>query len=128
MKKKRNIWIMLFTFFVISISVWSCQWHKIEPVKAVPGNLTDTISFSADIQPIFDSKCISCHANQSPYLTADKSYESLVNGGYINTTDPEKSGIYTRLHDDQHPSPSGTFSQSEMNLLLTWLQQGALNN
>ncbi len=122
MQKNRKLPIILIAFFVISIGFWSCQWHTIEPVIVeVP---TDTISFSGDIQAIFDVKCNSCHNNQSPKLTEGNSYNNLINGDFINTDDPESSIIITKITDGHF----ATYSQEEQTLLLTWIQQGALDN
>jgi hypothetical protein len=126
MHKKKRI-ISVLALLIISAGLWSCQWHTIEPSVFVPDPNTP-ISFSAEIQPIFDSKCVSCHVSQSPDLSVGSSYNSLIQGDYINTASPETSLLYTKMKDNQHPSISGTFSASELAILLVWIEQGANNN
>jgi hypothetical protein len=129
MLKKKKI-LPILAIILITAGLWSCQWTTIKPVDYTPNpnDTLDTISFSAEIQPIFDSKCVACHATQSPRLTAGNSYDNLTTGGYIDTTDPENSVIYLKLKDEQHPSPSTTFTAAQLALLLQWITQGALNN
>lgn len=89
----------------------------------------EQISFSADIQPIFDSKCVSCHTagKQLPDLSAANAYSSLNSTRYINSSSPAQSKIYTRANPsntDSHPK----YSEAEAALVLIWIQQGAKNN
>ena len=126
MQKNRKLPIILIAFFVISIGLWSCQWHTIEPlIVEAP---TDTVSFSLELEQIFVDKCSSCHTSRDPILTEGDVYLSLTSGGYVNTADPESSSVYTKMKDNEHPSAAGTFSQTELVLLLTWIEQGALDN
>ncbi len=126
MQKNRKLPIILIAFFVISIGLWSCQWHTIEPlIVEAP---TDTVSFSLELEPVFVDKCSSCHTSRDPILTEGDVYLSLTSGGYVNTADPESSPVYTKMKDNEHPSAAGTFSQTELVLLLTWIEQGALDN
>ena len=64
------------------------------PPPVVPGE----VSFSEDVQSIFDASCNSpgCHNNAgvAPNLTAGAAYGALINGGYIDTQNPSSSGLY----------------------------------
>ena len=89
------------------------------------------VSFTADIQPIFDTHCTSCHPAiaASPDLSPDNSYSSINNGTYILPNDLSGSVLYQRLLGN--PSimpPAGSLSASEINLVRSWIEQGALNN
>jgi len=126
MYKKKKI-IPVLALILISVGLWSCQWHTIQPVDYTPDpndSVVDTISYSAEIQPIFDAKCVSCHVNQNPKLSETTSYTSLMNGGYINTSSPESSILYIKMKEGHY----ATFSAAELAVLLQWIQQGALNN
>ena len=107
-------------------ALWSCEYEKIVPEPLPPA--TDTIYYSTDIQPIWNGGCAGCHGQglTPPDLTAANSYNSLMNGGYINTADPAASEIYTVM------ASGGSMSQytdaSEANIVLVWIQQGAKNN
>ena len=89
----------------------------------------EQISFSADILPIFQSKCVSCHTTgkQLPDLSAANAYSSLNSTRYINSSSPDQSKIYTRpkpSNTDSHPK----YSEAEAAIVLVWIQQGAKNN
>ncbi len=118
--------LTLTLIFGVGICFSSCHWHTIEPQEIEP--ISDNVSFSTDIQPIFESKCVSCHTGRDPVLNSGSSYNSLTTGNYLNTGSPSTSPFYVKLSTDQHPSAGGTFSPSELTLLLAWIQQGANNN
>jgi len=84
------------------------------------------ISFSEEIEPIFQDNCITCHTNTNPNLTSGNAYNNLINGGYINTDNTESSSLYTKITSG-HPT-AGTLNQTEIRLILTWIQEGAQNN
>ncbi len=118
--------LLLIAFFVISIGLSSCHRHTVEPI--VIDAITRTVEFSTEIQPVFDTKCVSCHTITQPVLVSGSAYNSLINGDFINTADPETSSLYVKLNSLQHPSSSGTFSAEELAILLAWIEQGANNN
>jgi hypothetical protein len=132
--KKRSIFliIVLFTLFM-----GSCKYSFIVPIAddvptdTVPDSIPgEGVSFSKQIQPIFDYKCITCHKSGStkPYLTTDVSYNQVV-PAHVNSTKPEESDIY------KYPAPANSslhtwkkYNSSEANLVLTWIKEGAKNN
>jgi len=112
------------------------------------------VSFSADIQPIFDNCCIRCHnpvgMSGRLDLTEGTSYDSLVNHPTspacmsevispirVVPSDPELSMLWrkTKPTSDRcgNPMPRGTQGlgvehPDEFALLEMWIVQGALNN
>ncbi len=92
----------------------------------------DTIvSFSAEIQPIFNTNCTSCHPLivAAPNLTEDNSYYAVLTGNYIVSKDLNASILYQRLIGQ--PSvmpPSGPLPKNKIELVKKWIEQGALNN
>lgn len=119
------------SFFVVllaSLFFASCQYDFV--AKPAPPDPGDTLSFSAEIIPIFTKGCIGCHGEgaETPDLSANNAYNSLQTGGYINTEVPEDSKIYT------YPAPASSnhnwkrYTDSEAALILLWIEQGALNN
>lgn len=105
---------------------WILEEQVIDPTDPEAPEL----SFSAEITPIFESKCTGCHqpGGQTPDLTAANAYSSLTSSSrYVNTSEPATSLIYTR------PNPSNTdshmkYSEAEAAKVLTWITQGAKNN
>ena len=87
------------------------------------------VSYSNEMQPFFDLKCVGCHtAGTGIPLTLDApvSYDNLINGNYVDTLNPSSSLLYTKI------IPGGSMesyaSQSERELTLNWITQGAKNN
>ena len=112
--------LTLLTVCAVVSLMFSCEKYVIPKVD-VP---TD-VSYSADVQPIFDAKCINCHnGGQKPNLTSPNSYNALINGGYVNTDDPESSTLYTVLRGT-HDSRA---TEDEKMFILGWITEGALNN
>jgi mono/diheme cytochrome c family protein len=100
----------------------SCEKYQWAPVKVDPEVV---IYFQADIQPIFNASCSSCHgATKAPDLRDGKSYAALTKGAYI-TLPGETSKLYVKMTGADHaPKSSGVDKQTVLN----WINQGAKNN
>ena len=86
---------------------------------------TEGMSYSADIQPIFDANCKACHSGgQSPNLSAGSSYDELTEGGYIDAEFPCESKLY-QVFSGTH---GGRASDEEILMILGWIQDGAEDN
>jgi hypothetical protein len=114
----------------------SCTYEKVEPasLKCTP---PDSVSFSGDIQPIFNAHCIDggCHSGSSPGghldLTASLSYGQLMasGSGYVDTLIPKYSLLYAQMNSVSNPMPpSGKMDKCTLQLVLKWIQQKAKNN
>lgn len=104
---------------MLTVFVSGCEKYIIER----PDIPTD-ISFSADIQPIFDAKCLDCHGGMiDPDLSPGESYDELVDGGYLDTDDPESSELYDKLSGGH-----GNTTIEEQLIILQWITEGAQNN
>ena len=112
--------LAFFAAFVMLGLMFSCEMYTI-PKADVP---TD-VSYATDVQPIFDSKCVGCHGGGAiqPNLRPGNSYNALVNGGYVDTDDPESSSIYAKCAEGH-----GGANQEEAATILGWIIEGAQNN
>lgn len=120
-------WIRQLAILVLFMMLYSCYYDVVSDDSDPEG----VISFSQDIQPIFDSHCISCHPSISPNpdLTEGNSYNSINNGIYIIPEEPETSLLYQRmLGNPGIMPPSGRLSDPDIALVRVWIEQGALNN
>ena len=118
---KRIILIFLAGIIASILLFSACEKVVFPP----PGDVPDNLSYSTDIQPIWDKNCVSCHGGQrAPDLRPDNSYTALMGGGYIDTGDPEASGLMTTL-DGSHDARA---TETEKQLILGWITQGAKNN
>ena len=88
----------------------------------------EEISFSADIEPIFQATCIACHngITTNPDLTENNAFASLSSGNYISTTDPEESTLITKINSG-HPYENA-LTNSEVEKLILWMEAGAKDN
>jgi len=119
---KKQVFVAIILLFSATAFI-SCEKYTYDPPKLDPNK---EISFKNDIVPIFTSNC-SCHVSgsQDPRLSSTKAYDALTKGGYINTTTPTSSGIYTQIAAGHH---SDGVSSLDRQMILQWIRQGALNN
>lgn len=92
----------------------------------------DQVSFTRDVQPLFDRKCISCHPVSYPYLDlrAGRSFRGLVRVpaatapafARVLPGRPELSYLLTHPPD---PSLRDLLTTDERRLLEEWIREGA---
>jgi hypothetical protein len=110
--------------------------YKTTTVVVTPPPTTDTatMSFSADIQPVFNESCATsgCHVagGKVPNLSQGVAYQSLMQGGYVIASDPDNSQLMFWLTGKKTPGmPLGNSPNQEINAkIYAWIFQGALNN
>jgi hypothetical protein len=102
----------------------SCEKYSYSPPSV---DLNQTWHFQTDIQPIFNSICITCHngKTQFPDLRSGKSYTSLSSGGYI-TPPGATSILYHQMTTNSAHIPRSTAADKLE--VLYWINQGAHNN
>lgn len=126
MRANRIIQLFLAVFVIWMFA--ACEYEFIEPIKPPPIDPTDTISFSAEIVPIFEAQaCTECHAGTfSPNLLPENAYQSIMDDNLVDLDNPEQSIIYTKA------DPAGThpkqYTLEQQAKILGWIQQGAENN
>jgi hypothetical protein len=124
---KKRLLGLLMVAGTLMMLLTACEYDFITPTPPAPTPpADDTISYSQDIQPFFNSNCISCHKGSiPPDLTAAKSYAQLV-PTYVIATQPETSELYIVC------APGGSMaahtSAAELNLIYRWIYAGAKNN
>lgn len=121
--------IIFASMLVAGLTVASCYY---DAVVGSDGALPQNVSFNRDVVGIFNKSCnmSGCHDQDPPHppsLTQGQAYNSLMQGGYINTTVPAESSLYGVLVEGSMP-PSGALSSRDMKIILAWLNEGALNN
>lgn len=119
---KKNI--LNSVFLIIIFVAVSCDYHSISYEE---DNLKKEVSFTTNIEPAFQQKCLSCHTTSNPVLTKDKARESLLTGNYIDLDNPDQSIVYLKTKDG-HPGGNNVLTPSELALLLKWIEQGAMDN
>lgn len=116
---------LLLIIGITLIAISSCEYKFIEPVAIqIPDG---PVSFADDVEPIFQNKCVSCHASRNPILSTGSAFNSLTSGGYVNVSDPESSSLIKKVMGG-HPGGSGSLNSQEIGIILKWIQDGAENN
>jgi len=115
----------LFLFSAGVLLMISCEKSAVEfNDKGVTKIKTPgALSFSADILPIFNSNCGSCHSDLETGIDANTAYAFI--SPEVVAGDPNASLIQTKIdgnHNGATPLPS------EIEKINKWITQGALNN
>jgi hypothetical protein len=119
LNRKKWLFLPLFLFLLAA-----CE--KVEFEQVVIPN--DDLSYSLDIQPIFDDKCVSCHPpTKGLDLNGQVSYNELV-PDYVTVADsanPTGSELYRKINGSSHASRT---SDIEKQKIEKWISQGVPNN
>lgn len=119
----------------------ACSDEGVAPPPSEP----EPVSYSAQIQPIFDARCVTCHtpSGQAPFLVLDESqsHTSLVGvaatlypgSQRVVAGDAEASVLYNKVASTGSfggiMPPSGTsLTDTQVGLIRDWIAQGALDN
>jgi hypothetical protein len=132
LKKIITITLILVTASLVFLT--SC--YKVTTLTANnEQEITTPVSLASDLLPLFGQNCSlsGCHntGGIKPDLSADKAYNSIVNGNYVDLATPENSEIYLWLTGKKAASmPIGAANNpSNINqYVLAWIKQGAQNN
>lgn len=127
MKKIIQYLIML----TVSLMATSCYYDEMPPEPVIP--LPDTVSYSKDVQPLWNESCISCHKSgaTAPDLTAANSYAALTaNNKYVIPGNASGSQVYKLMTGAASPlmPTAGKLSDSKLAIIEKWIADGALNN
>ncbi len=91
------------------------------------------VSFAADIKPIFDTRCIKCHGVERTKEGLDmQTYENILagsnNGPVIEPGNADNSLLVQLIVDGEMPDRGDPVTPDELQLIINWINQGALNN
>lgn len=116
--------------FVIGTAITGCYKDVILPKPGTDPNAPPKqYSYKTDIAPLLNTKCAlsGCHVAgaQAPDLETAVSYNSLVNGGFVNTLIPNQSDLYIMINGNmQSHIPDAADRQK----VYDWIRTGAINN
>ncbi len=130
----------------LAACVLGCQGSVNEPASPTG----ETVSFSADIQPIFNANCTTCHRTGGLAdmegirlrLTEDDSFDLLVDQPSSQQSDltlvvpgaSSASLLFLKVSSDSPPVGStmplfgARLSSTDLGLIRDWIDQGALDN
>jgi hypothetical protein len=129
--------ITVWPLFIIALFS-SCSDLGTNPDEKDGNNTSDVISYSADIQPIFNRNCgNNCHLNNTSGGLSLSSYSGLMAGGnhgnVVISGDSEGSIIVKKLSSnppfgDQMPKGGSALSAAKIELITAWIDAGAEYN
>ena len=126
--KRIYIYLCIACFIVLGVGLTGCYKDIISP-ETDPDGPPQAVSFSTDLEPMFNAKCAlsGCHGSggHAPNLTAGSSYSSLVNGGFVNTIVPKSSRVYVMISGEMSPYIPSPKDKAKV---LDWIRNGAPNN
>ena len=98
--------------------------------------LYSQVDYQSDIQPIFNNNCIFCHQNGGSATLNLATYSGTMTGGWsgpaIVVGDHQNSLLYQRIIQptgtDGSMPPNDPLSQSQIDLIAQWIDEGAGNS
>lgn len=96
-----------------------------------------SVSFARDIAPIFQERCVKCHAGSgAPRGLHLDTYENVMKGSEFRPVvvpgDPEASELVRRIRGDSTPrmpfDGPPFLSDEQINTIIEWIKEGAANN
>ncbi|MEI6507994.1 MAG: hypothetical protein WCO54_05875 [Bacteroidota bacterium] len=130
--------IIISVFLLILISGVSCTKEYLSLTgPVVERNPNAEVTFKTDIIPIFTKNCLGsgCHitGGVNPNLMADKAYDQLVNGAFINPDDTSATNslLYQKMTTAAKimpPPPTAKLSSGDLKLFSDWIKKGSQNN
>jgi uncharacterized membrane protein len=96
-------------------------------------NTGKTVSFSTDVAPILNQRCIGCHGDGQPSAGLDLStYEGVMAGArgkaIVVAGNPSKSLLVTKVRSGKMPKNGAKLTPEQISLINDWVSQGALDN
>lgn len=133
----KKIPLKYLTFFLAVALMLACTKDKgpFNTAEEVLLSPEDTVSYAVHVQPIFDVSCTNCHnaTHAKLDLLPAVSYNQLLYTGfsapYVDTSNAPQSKLYKHLTGVLSiMPPQGAIATSQQELILKWIEQGALDN
>jgi hypothetical protein len=112
--------IRLLALPLLVFFLYSCEKETLEPYE-----FAGEVSYTDDIVPIFENKCVGCHGGtREPNLSTGTAHETLKAGNYLTPAN-ESALLYSGMTADDHPVKP---SEEEKQKILKWIKDGAPEN
>jgi mono/diheme cytochrome c family protein len=91
------------------------------------------VSFSQQVAPIFEARCAECHGPETmevelSLVTYDDVMKGSQYGTVIEAGDPDTSLLFEMIVAGEMPQDADPLSEEEIEILRTWIAEGARNN
>jgi uncharacterized membrane protein len=103
------------------------------PDTAALGSDTEPVSFSQEVMPILEARCVECHSEENAELGLKlDTYEGLMAGSDYGTIveagDPDGSLMIDMIQSGDMPEDGDPVPAEELEVLRTWIAEGAQKN
>lgn len=109
------------------------------PATEVPAVATEPpadsgdISFANDVLPIFQASCANCHGGREIKEGLDlTNYEGVIKGSFngpvINPGNADDSYLAQQVIEGEMPKRGPHLADDQIQIIVDWINQGALNN
>ncbi len=95
------------------------------------GNSSSCVHYSTEIQPIFTANCTNCHVNLNLGDLSLSSYDDLMENDVVDPGDSAASKLIQRLKETsgtRMPPDQDPLDEATINLIETWIDEGAMDN
>jgi hypothetical protein len=126
--------VIIVTFVFMSVFfLAACGGQSAAPVVLPPHTPSATVSFSKDVLPILQDKCVNCHGGEKTSKGLDlKTFTSLMagsqNGAMIVPGDPSNSKLIQSVVSGKMPKRGSPLPADQIQLIMDWVTSGAVNN
>ena len=98
-----------------------------------PAGSVSAVSFSKDIVPILDNKCVNCHGADRieeglKLETYNDVFAGSKNGAVVVPGDASNSLLAELVANHKMPKRGAKLTDPQVQLIMDWINQGALNN
>jgi mono/diheme cytochrome c family protein len=136
--RQRNVLLALAISFVILLAACAGVAEPAPPVNLQGSaggaeSTPDAVSFSQDVLPILQSRCVNCHGGQRTEKKLDMtSYEKLMagseKGAVVIPGDADNSSFIQLVLQGKMPKRGPKLLPEQVQTLVDWVKAGALNN
>jgi len=103
------------------------------PAATEPAAQGATVSFAHDVLPIIESRCINCHGGDRTEKDLDlKTYADMMqgseNGPVVTAGNAADSKLVELITNQKMPKRGPKLTPPQVQLIMEWVNQGALNN
>lgn len=103
------------------------------PATEAPAAVASGVSFKNDILPIFEKSCVRCHGGtRNEEGLSIHTYAALMtgseNGPVILPGDAENSELVAQIESGEMPRRAPKLEAEKIQLIIDWVNQGALDN
>jgi hypothetical protein len=116
----------IFIFIGIAIMSTACYYDNAEDLyQNFPKDCdVSAVSYSADVQPIIDQSCLSCHGPIAPQAGLDLSTHASLSA----SKEKVRNRINKPIGDPLVMPQGGPMIKCNIDKINAWIDQGALNN